>query len=193
MKEYNSVDMALKAIMWLKLKKGCFLHCTEFGYYWRADAIGTNGTDLYEIEIKTSWTDFKADFRNKVAKHESFADPEKKIGGYHNYKPNYLWFLVTEDLKEKAVEYIKKEANPNYGVLYMDKNGEIWSAKNVKRLHSEPLKERVKNQMIGRMSNEYTYLIENLRNELRYKVTNFFDQLLVDAADSYKEKSVDKK
>lgn len=189
MRQLNSVEMAIKAIMWLKMNKRCYLHCTEFGYYWRADAIGTDGTDLYEVEIKTSWTDFKADFKNKVKKHEAFANPDKKASGYYGYKPNYLWFLVTENLKNEAVEYIKKEGNPNYGVLCIDKHGEIYSVKSVKRMHSEPLSERVKNQMIGRMSNEYTYLIEQLRADLRDKASNFFDQLLVDAANSYKEKS----
>ena len=60
----SSTEMALKGVMWLKTKKSCYLHCTEYGYLWRADVIGTNGTHMFEIEIKTSWTDFKADFDN---------------------------------------------------------------------------------------------------------------------------------
>ena len=186
MKKYNSIEMAIKAIIWLKMNKSCYLHCTEFGARWRADAIGTNGTDIFEVEVKTSWVDFKADFTNKIQKHETLANPDKKVSRY-NYKPNYLWFLVPERLKDQAVRFIKEEGSKNYGILYLDKNGEIVSAKSVKRLHSDKITELTKKNMISRMSNEYIYLIEQLKVELRSKVSCFFDQLLVDASNRAKE------
>ena len=181
---YDSSDMAIAAILWLKAKKGCYLHCTEFGYNWRADAIGTDGKLLYEVEVKTSWSDFQADFRNKIAKHAVYTEVRKK--SRYDYKPNYMYYLVPQALSERAAKFFKEnEQYKKYGVLYMDQHGEIWSAKSVKQLHNTPITEGLKKQMIGRMSNEYIYLIKQLKLDLRDKVNMFFDELLKDASQSF--------
>lgn len=185
---YDSSDMAIAAILWLKTKKGCYLHCTEYGYAWRADAIGSNGDMVYEVEVKTSWSDFQADFRNKVRKHETYNSVGKT--SRYNYKPNYLYYLVPRPLSERVAKFLKEnEQYKKYGVLYMDDRGEIWSAKSVKKLHDTPIAESVKTGMISRMSNEYIYLIKQLKGDLRNKVNNFFDELLQDASQSFERVS----
>lgn len=181
---YDSSDIAIAAILWLKVKKGCYLHCTEFGYNWRADAAGTDGKMMYEVEVKTSWSDFQADFRNKIRKHEIYNSMQKPRG--YDYKPNYMYYLVPKGMSERVAKFFKEnEQYKKYGVLYMDEHGEIWSAKSVKKLHDTPVTESVKKRMIGRMSNEYIYLIKQLKLDLRSKVNMFFDELLKDASQSF--------
>ena len=179
--------MAIAAILWLKTKKSCHLHCTEYGYAWRADAIGTDGKMVYEVEVKTSWSDFQADFRNKLHKHNVYAGAKTSR---YNYRPNYMYYLVPQAMTERVTKFFKEnEQYKKYGVLYMDAQGEIWSAKSVKKLHDTPVKESVKTSMINRMSNEYIYLIKQLKGDLRNKVNSFFDELLKDASQSFERVS----
>ena len=176
--------MVLEAVLWLKTKKSCYLHCTEYGYTWRADAIGTDGKMMYEVEVKTSWSDFQADFRNKLAKHKVYSGNMKC--SRHNYKPNYMYYLVPQNMTERVAKFFKdNEQYKKYGVLYIDSAGDIKSAKSVKTLHDTPITEANKRSMISRMSNEYIYLIKQLKGELRSKVNSFFDELLKDASQSF--------
>lgn len=184
---YDSSDMAIAAILWLKTKKGCHLHCTEYGYAWRADAIGSDGKMVYEVEVKTSWSDFQADFKNKLHKHDVYSGARTSR---YNYVPNYMYYLVPKAMTERVAKFLKEdEKYKKYGVLYMDDHGEIWSAKSVKKLHDTPVKESVKTSMVNRMSNEYIYLIKQLKGDLRDKVNSFFNELLKDASQSFERVS----
>lgn len=183
----NSLSMALDAILWLKQEKGCFLHCTEYGYEWRADAIGFNGKDLIEVEVKTSWTDFKADFK-KVKKHQVLLDKYNGCLGKipYNYIPNYLYYLVTPDLAVNAIKYLKANNLP-YGVMiykepddYQQK-GYFESAKNVKRIHTDPISEKLKSTMMARMSNEYIYGFIDMKNRLYGDIKHLIDKSFRDS------------
>jgi len=188
MNNLSSSDMAVKAIIWLKRNKRCYVHCTEFGNNWRADAIGTDGKLVYEIEIKTSWADFQADFKNKEKKHSTYMKEDSKAYGYMAYKANYLWYLVPEYLVKNTTRFlIENEQYSKYGILTFNKNNEIISAKSVKQLHKEIISPKIEKQMIARMSNEYIYLLESVKGKLINKVTDCLDKLLHDASDSYKQ------
>ena len=172
----NSFEMAIDAILWLKQKNRCFLHCTEFGDRWRADAIGYNGKDLIEIEVKTSWADFKNDFKNKKTKHQilldSFSAQEKQKS--HEYIPNYMYYLVTEDVKDNALKYLRDNNLP-YGLKVYKKRirGSIvdfTSLKRVERIHSDKVDERHIRAMMARMSNEYVYGFLDLKNRMKNEI-----------------------
>lgn len=186
---YNSTDMALDAILWLKQDKRCYLHCTEYGYSWTADAIGYNGKDLIEVEVKTSWSDFQADFRNKKKKHQVLLDAfeKDKLQKGFNYIPNYMYYLVTPELQEKAVKYIKENKLP-YGVMVYNKRkpanplfGGLESVHKVKRIHKESPSNRQIQVMTARMSNEYIYAINLSRSTLINNVTSILDKNLREA------------
>ena len=184
----SSLDMALDAIIWLKVDKGCYLHCTEYGYSWRADAIGYNGKDMIEIEVKTSWSDFKADFKNKVRKHQILLDAlngkYKKMN--YDYIPNYMYYLVTPNLVEKAKKYLEENKLP-YGLMVYHaskegKNSVLESVKRVKRIHNERPTQGNLKIMMARMSNEYIYGFINMRSTLRNQFMNVFDNFFSGAA-----------
>jgi hypothetical protein len=177
MGEYNSVDMAIKALLWLHKNKRIYIHCTEYGSNWLADAIGYNGKELFEIEVKTSWTDFKADFTGKKQKHATYAG--EKDARYYDYKPNYMWYLLSHPhLKDKALKFLEKEGYNKYGILVLE-GDEIVSVKNARRLHSKEPSQKIINGMIRRMSNEYLFGISDIKYRITNTVQNALDQILV--------------
>ena len=81
------------------------------------DFIAFNETSRICVEIKTSKSDFLADFTK--LKHKDFAKRYTKF-----------YFCVTAELKDFALEYLRGNYN-NYG-LFIYENNEIWVVKNAK-------------------------------------------------------------
>ena len=186
----NSTDMALDAIIWLKQTKNCFIHCTEYGYEWRADAIGYNGKDMIEIEVKTSWSDFNADFKNKKKKHQVLLDAlnGKTKTGRYNYIPNYLYYLVTPSLKDRALKYLKDNNLP-YGLMTYNiskdqrRSAELISIKKVKRIHKLKIRPHELRTMMARMSNEYIYGFVDMKRKLKYEIEATIDNIFQGVGD----------
>lgn len=143
------------ALAFLK-RKGCEMVCTEYGHHWIGDVVGVKDNIWYEIEIKRTIYDFKADF-NKT-KH-SYLNNNNVYG-----MPNYFYFLIPSKLEFKVLEElesISKQYNivKKYGVLvYDEKYSQPWfavkSIKKVKRLHNNLVKEWHKKGVLSRMSSE---------------------------------------
>ena len=81
------------------------------------DFIAFNETTRICVEIKTSKSDFLADFAK--LKHKDFAKKYTKF-----------YFCVTSDLKDFALEYLRENYN-NYG-LFVYENNKIQVVKNAK-------------------------------------------------------------
>lgn len=120
---------------------------TEAGRY-ESDVIGTNSYESIEIEIKSSWSDFMADFKNKK-KHEQF-----KSEAHTDYAPNCFYFCINGDqkLQNKVLAYLKANY-PKYGVL-IPTNDTYRILKSAKRLHKYlPHKNQV-NMILRRMGSD---------------------------------------
>jgi hypothetical protein len=85
---------------WLRFGKRMPIVCTEAGP-WHADILGLSDKMAIEIEVKKSRSDLQAEFRNKKAKHYSYANAET---GTAAFVPNYLYFYVPEPLGEYATK-----------------------------------------------------------------------------------------
>ena len=73
---------------------------------WEADVIILRETGwAEEVEIKTSLSDFKAEFKNKIEKH-------KKLMSTKHYCKKF-WFAMPQELAAKAIDLI-----PEYAGLY---------------------------------------------------------------------------
>ena len=89
-----------------------------------ADIFGQRlGGDWIEIEIKLTLSDLKAE-RKKIRHH-----PNNSEINYSDYR----YFCVSENIAEKAIEYIKSNY-PNYGIYVCD-GKEIVNVHRAKRLN----------------------------------------------------------
>ena len=93
----------------------------------------TESNIVYEYEIKTSRSDFKADFK-KTYKHKRLSNPTYKIERYLKWKqhpslPNYFTYVTPKNM-------VKISEIPSYaGLIYVDEN-EIEVIKKAPKLHS---------------------------------------------------------
>ncbi len=63
----------------------------------------------YEAEIKRSKRDLLGDIKKQ--KHFNYTKPR-----YKNSTPNYFYYVVTQELLDVAIEFVK-QINPKYGVM----------------------------------------------------------------------------
>lgn len=156
-------------LSWLKFDKRCDVVCTEVGRHYIKDVCGIvidqegRAAEMIEIEVKTSLSDVRADFRNKAYKHELYAAGKSC--------PNYLYFLVAPNIATEATAIVKAE-NPKYGVLTIDPNDDIINAffagklirslHRVTRLTSDKPKQLYLKDMANRIMNEYMFMKHDL-------------------------------
>lgn len=95
---------------WDKKPKTAYTRNNVFLNKWEADFIVIDyDMTIREIEIKTSLSDFKNEFKNKMAKHKIYKSPSaymKKMYA-HQVVPNYYYIacpagIVTKDLLPKV-------------------------------------------------------------------------------------------
>lgn len=105
----SKFSLHVEALAWLRFGKRMPWVCTEAGRF-NADVLGADDKQLVEVEVKRSRSDFAADFKNKVYKHECYAD------GRETYKrvwiPNYFYFFVPENLVEAGLEILEEQKSP---------------------------------------------------------------------------------
>jgi len=124
-----------------------------------ADILVSNGNQIIEIEIKTSYSDFLADFKNKF-KHK-YKNEEKK---YYHLKANKFYFCVSADIKEKCLKYLT-ENNYEYGLYSF--NGHLENIKKCKKLKKLTENEicRLNDYIIKRATSELINL--RIKNEIQ--------------------------
>ena len=110
-----AANLHIEALAWLRYTKQMPLVVTEVGR-WNADVLGIGPKYSIEVEVKKSISDLRADFRNKRTKHYFYADAG--AGKWTREVPNYLYFMVPETLREKALAIVT-EANTRYGLLWV--------------------------------------------------------------------------
>lgn len=156
----NSSTLKAAGLAWLRFGKKMPIVCSEVGR-WNSDVLGIDRTQSIEIEVKTSKSDIKADFKNKVAKHWSYGH----VGSATNWIPNRFYFLVPQDLADDAVEILGQH-NPKIGVLsFLGEDGiERWSRdiievrKKAHALHTAPPSAYMKQGALLRMGSELSGL-----------------------------------
>ena len=144
---------------WLRFKRRCPLVCSEAMVYdARADLLGINKQDIaIEIEIKRTWGDFLADFRNKKTKHTHYLDENT-----YAYKPSYLYYLAPTPLVGSIKGYLDGEKYP-YGVIEFKGVHEFTVGhlinslsvhRKARKLHNQKATEKLKYYTMMRMGSE---------------------------------------
>lgn len=115
-KDVCSADIKSALCNYFYTKRNCIYFCKEMLLQndTRADFIALNHfiNKAIEIEIKISWSDFMADFKNKKQKHIAY--------NFGNAPVNYFAFCVPLELYDKCKEFLDKNY-PKYGLfIYSD-------------------------------------------------------------------------
>lgn len=117
-------EIKTKLLKYFKWERNYDIVCTEMVYYILAkivvaDLIAVNKHEIVEIEIKTSISDLRADFLNKIEKHEIYNIPEMMT----IQMPNRLYYCVHKDMCNEATPIILSK-NKKYGIIiYYDIGG----------------------------------------------------------------------
>lgn len=149
---------------------------TEVGDF-NADIVALNESDLIEVEVKTSKSDFTADFSK--AKHTYYAEEGNEVEGKKRRRiwvPNLFYFAVSDLMEEWALH--KLQDYPNYGLLVI-REGEITDAvivsKKAKLLHENKPTPKIVKKLLLRMGSDLCnfYIKRELESEL---LTTFLTQ-----------------
>ena len=115
------------------VKQSFFGYCQQRGWMCatemylscgNADLLVYNphNASMYEIEIKVSKSDLKADFMKKERKHRYY----KKPVTLYKRIPDFMYFLVPESLVDYAKCILKEY--PKYGIMAIrEGDGEVYS------------------------------------------------------------------
>jgi len=164
----TALDIKTALMAWFRFGKGWPYVATEVGG-WSADVLATNGnTLLYEVEVKISITDFRADFTGgwaKKRKHTVYDGTGHDGTGSNiderelRWMPNMMYYAVPQELKEPALKVLEKK-NPKYGLLAVRpfnrtkyiQNNTAYVVKRAKKLHTRPVEQRVTHALAARAS-----------------------------------------
>ena len=96
----------------LLYEKRCDIISMERGLYdhlGRPDLLGvTRDRKLIEVEIKRSFSDFRANFDKRIIERYRL-NP--------TIAPHYFYFLVTADIGEKVLAFTREDIHRDYGIL----------------------------------------------------------------------------
>ena len=106
----KSSELKMVALTWLRYYKQMSYVATEAGP-WRADVFGANEKKSIELEVKVDAADLEHEFVK--TKHAYYAHPS---GKRHVWVPTYFYFMVPENLRDRAVTLVEQKAHW-YGVL----------------------------------------------------------------------------
>lgn len=177
-------NLHIEALAYLRYVRQLPLVATEVGA-WNADVLGVSMQSCTEVEIKKTLSDLKADFRNKRAKHYVYETGTGSSQWKRSKVPNYMYFMVPEALKDKALEVLESQ-NPKYGLLWVPahvygdrettslgysagKNVQV--ARRALRLHGDPPSNDLVWTVIKRLSSELVGLYQS-HEELERKLTS---------------------
>ncbi len=156
----NSYYIKAHLLNYFRFHRGYMYIACECGDY-KADFIACDGKEFIEVEIKTTYQDFIADFKKR--KHKRY----KKLSGM--WTPNRFYFIVPENIVEKCAEYLRT-AKLKYGLLviaddkyygkqlpqiYFESTCDaIHIVKKAQALHTERVSLSVINSIVQRQSSE---------------------------------------
>lgn len=144
----ESRKMKYRVLLWLRLEQRCAFIATEVGAAFSADCLGVNEKKMIEVEIKTTFEDFKNDFQKH--KHRVFSRMGEDY--YTQWIPTHFYFAVPESLVEKVQEYLNSNVQySNYGVINSD---EMKVVRRAKWIHKREPNSKVKFQVALRMGSE---------------------------------------
>lgn len=155
-----SYSLHAEALAWLRYSKKMPIVVTESGM--NADVLGLSGDMVLEVEVKTSVSDARAEFRNKVHKHAIFHQLWEQGGGRTTYCPNFWYMFVDKDISEKVLELVEEHA-PYAGVMvrlaparyqYGAGKTNIVSARRARKIHANPPRPMFARTAIMRQSSE---------------------------------------
>lgn len=164
------MDYLQKATEFLLYDKSCNIVSFERGindYWGRPDVCGvTSDRKLIEIEIKDSFSDFKANFdKNIIWRYKTM--PERA--------PHYFYFLVNENILEKVLNYTN-DKHIGYGILSKDTDSHFEKIKSYKKasLNKEAKKLSIKQMavMVQNQSRSYMDLWKNIEQRIEAKVND---------------------
>lgn len=147
-----------EALAWLRYSKRCPVVCTEAGY--QADVLGISATTVIEVEVKVSASDMRAEFANKVAKHDKYKTSMERKEPWGSYVPNYWYLFVDEPLRVRAQELLEEKA-PYAGLLVRHHPAvqtfgaggfNVTIERKPKRIHNKPPRPLFVRQAIMRMA-----------------------------------------
>lgn len=151
-----------EALCWLRFGKRMPIVCTEAGG-WQADVLGMSKKVVYEIEIKKSISDLRADFSGKPHKHFVYGNAENfDARSRAGYVPNYFYFFLDQEIADKAAKIID-EKMPRAGLVVRSYPAEsryglggrnIVVRKRAQKLHSRPPSPGFMNAALMRMATE---------------------------------------
>lgn len=163
----NSKKIKTQVLMFFRFKRKYRYIATEVGYY-NADVMVSNGKQIIEIEVKTSFNDLKNDFKKK--KHLFYMNPESKS----KLKPNKFYFAIPKKLEEKTIKLLKDSP---YGIIIVEpikskrKNGctIITKASLLTKEYSNNLEHRIimrmGSELIRTRINKYLKLNKGRKND----------------------------
>lgn len=161
--KYLTNFIKLQVMKYFRYTKGYTFVCSECINH--SDISAINNTNLVEVEIKISKSDFLAEFKgetyNKEYKHKVLQGLVKPRKSY--IVPNYYYFCVPKELAQFVRDYLKEHGYDKYGVLVCDEyrqynqRSHIFSAKSAKKIHNTSpsdttwltIGKRVQSEMIG--------------------------------------------
>ncbi|HBY20085.1 MAG TPA: hypothetical protein DEG71_03595 [Clostridiales bacterium] len=139
--------------------------CSEVGTY-NADFLVVNKLAyMYEFEIKISMSDLRND--KKKRKHFRYINISTLKYGYQKYFiPNYFYYVVPEDMYDKAEEYILQNC-PHYGIVIFKLGrsmclDSLITKRQASKLHDERCNKKAYEAIIARMSSELATLHNKL-------------------------------
>lgn len=155
-----------------------FTHILKNTYVfsWESDffCISTSGY-VYEIEIKVTKFDFKADFNKRLSykgsplKHDYLVDETRTL------RPNRFYFACPEGLINQ--DDIPKE----YGLIWIPEKGDAYYVRDSKFLHKNKLfkNHHFTTQMMNKYYYRYLDLVRELeirQNDVKFNQKRLYDQ-----------------
>ena len=127
--KFDYTEEGIRSVLNLEyLSNPKYLLHNLYVFGWESDYLAkTNAGYWYEVEIKISLADFKADFK-KREKH--YALLNRGWSGRHA-TPNYFSYCVPEHLLEK----VRPLVPPYAGLLYVNEHGRLLVDKPAPKLH----------------------------------------------------------
>lgn len=141
---------------YFRFKRATSCIATEVGYF-NSDFIAVGRSGFLEIEIKVSKADLNNDFKKR--KHQVYESDKN-----NPWTPQQFYFAVPEELVDYA---LSKCVDKPYGVLAIrevDKgSNRSWMdrvrvVKRAKKIHNNPIQEKVKYIIYSRLASEMTNL-----------------------------------
>lgn len=146
----KALKMKYEALWWLRVKQRCMFIATEVGAY-SSDVLGINEKKMIEIEVKTTFEDFKNDFQ----KHKHYVYSGKYQSDYEGqWVPTHFYFVVPPELVDQVKKYLESDRGyrtKDYGIISL----QDWKViKRAKWLHKREPNNRVKCTTALRMGSE---------------------------------------